>query len=164
MRAYTLLPNSRRTIYVDEEPGLDATDLSARIDADRPIFAERAMYMSSGGQSFTGGTASAGITAPALQWFIAEGATGAFFDLFILIGNPSATAAEVTVTYLLPDGTTVERPHQVAAESRLTITVKGEDRGWPPPQSRRPSRRPTARRLSSSGRCGGRARCGTRAR
>ena len=127
VRAYTLLPNSRRTIYVDEEPGLGATDLSARIDADRPIFAERAMYMSTGGQSFAGGTASAGITAPALQWFIAEGATGAFFDLFILIGNPSATAAEVTVTYLLPDGTTVERPHQVAAESRLTITVKGED-------------------------------------
>ena len=90
VRAYTLLPNSRRTIYVDEEPGLGATDVSARIDADRPIFAERAMYMSTGGQPFAGGTASAGITAPALQWFIAEGATGAFFDLFILIGNPSA--------------------------------------------------------------------------
>ncbi len=66
VRAYTLLPNSRRTIYVDEEPGLEATDLSARIDADRPIFAERAMYMSTGGQPFAGGTASAGITAPAL--------------------------------------------------------------------------------------------------
>ena len=47
------------------------------------------MYMTSGGQPFAGGTASAGITAPAHQWFIAEGATGAFFDLFILIGNPS---------------------------------------------------------------------------
>ena len=35
VRAYTLLPNSRRTIYVDQEPGLDATDVSARIDADR---------------------------------------------------------------------------------------------------------------------------------
>jgi len=127
VRAYTVLPNSRRTIYVDQEPGLAATDVSARIDADRPIFAERAMYMSTGGQPFTGGTGSAGITAPALQWFIAEGATGSFFDLFILIGNPSATSAAVTVTYLLPDGSTVEKLHQVAAESRLTIGVKGED-------------------------------------
>jgi hypothetical protein len=58
---------------------------------------------------------------------IAEGATGAFFDLFILIGNPSSTAANVTVRYLLPDGTTVDRLHQVAAQSRLTISVKEED-------------------------------------
>jgi len=127
VRTYPLLPNSRRTIYVDEEPGLGATDVSARIDADQPIFAERAMYMSSGGQPFSGGTASAGITAPALQWFIAEGATGDFFDLFVLIGNPSSTPAAVTITYLLPNGTTVEKLHQVAAQSRLTITVKGED-------------------------------------
>ncbi len=127
VRAYTLLPNSRRTIYVDQEPGLDTTDVSARIDADWPIFAERAMYMTSGGQPFSSGTASAGITAPALQWFIAEGATGAFFDLFILIGNPSTSAATVTITYLLPDGTTVEKLHAVPAESRRTIAVKGED-------------------------------------
>jgi hypothetical protein len=127
VRAYALLPNSRRTIYVDQEPGLEATDVSARIDATQPIFAERAMYMSTPGQTFAGGTASAGITAPAVQWFIAEGATGAFFDLFILIGNPSASSAAVTVTYLLPNGTTVEKTHQVAAQSRTTIAVKGED-------------------------------------
>jgi hypothetical protein len=127
VRTYPLLPNSRRTIYVDQEPGLDATDVSARIDVDQPIFAERAMYMTSGGQTFAGGTASAGITAPALQWFIAEGSTGSFFDLFILIGNPSTNAAAVTITYLLPDGTTVEKLYEVPAESRRTIGVKGED-------------------------------------
>ena len=127
VRAYSLLPNSRRTIYVDQEPGLEATDVSARIDADQPIFAERAMYLSAGGEPFTGGTSSAGITAPALQWFIAEGATGSFFDLYVLIGNPSATAAAVTITYLLPDGSTVEKQHTVAAESRMTIPVKQQD-------------------------------------
>jgi hypothetical protein len=127
VRAYTLLPNSRRTIYVDQEPGLDATDVSARIDATGPIFAERAMYMTSGSQPFGGGTGSAGITAPALQWFIAEGATGAFFDLFILIGNPSTDPATVAISYLLPNGSTVEKTYQVPAESRRTIGVKGED-------------------------------------
>ena len=127
VRAYTLLPNSRRTIYVDQEPGLGATDVSARIDADQPIFAERAMYMTSGGQPFSGGTASAGISASALQWFIAEGATGSFFDMYILIGNPSTSAAEITITYLLPNGTTVDKQHQVAAQSRLTVAVEAED-------------------------------------
>ena len=127
VRSYALLPNSRRTIYVDQEPGLEATDLSARIDADWPIFAERAMYLSRPGQPFAGGTASAGITAPATQWFIAEGATGTFFDLFVLIGNPSPGSAEVTVSYLLPDGSSIDRPHTVAGQSRLTIPVKGED-------------------------------------
>lgn len=127
VRSYTLPPYSRRTIYVDQEPGLAATDVSAQIEADRPIFAERAMYMSTPGQPFAGGTASAGIAAPATQWFVAEGATGVFFDLYILIGNPSSSAADVTVSYLLPDGTSIDKTHQVAAQSRLTISVKGED-------------------------------------
>jgi hypothetical protein len=126
-RSYTLLPNSRRTIWVDQEPGLEATDVSARIDADQPIFAERSMYMSTPGQPFAGGAASAGISAAATQWFIAEGATGAFFDLYILIGNPSPGSANVTVTYLLPDGTSIEKTHHVAGESRLTISVREED-------------------------------------
>ncbi len=127
VRSYSLPPNSRRTIWVDQVPGLEATDVSARITADQPIFAERAMYLSAPGQPFAGGTASAGLTAPATQWFVAEGATGPFFDLYLLIGNPSSTGATVTVTYLLPDGTSIEKMHQVAAESRLTISVKGED-------------------------------------
>jgi hypothetical protein len=126
-RTYALAPNSRRTIYVDEEPGLSATDVSARIDADRPIFAERAMYMTANGEAFAGGTASAGITTPGTQWFIAEGATGSFFDLFILIGNASPSAATVAVTYLLPNGSTVEKTYQVPGQSRRTISVKSED-------------------------------------
>jgi hypothetical protein len=127
VRAYALLPNSRLTIWVDQEADLSATDVSAQIVADRPILAERSMYMSTPGQPFAGGTASAGIVAPATQWFVAEGATGAFFDLYLLVGNPSSDAADVTVTYLLPDGTSIARAHQVAAQSRLTISVKGED-------------------------------------
>jgi hypothetical protein len=127
VRSYALLPNSRRTVYVDQEPGLEATDVSARIVSDQPIFAERAMYMSTAGQPFAGGTASAAIGAPATQWFVAEGATGVFFDLYLLIGNPSPTSANVTVTYLLPNGSSIDKTHQVAAESRLTISVKDED-------------------------------------
>ena len=86
------------------------------------------MYMTSGAQPFAGGTASAGITAPALQWFIAEGATGAFFDLFILIGNPSTGPAAVTITYLLPNGTTVEKTHTVAGRESADHRREGRGR------------------------------------
>ena len=49
------------------------------------------MYMTNGGQPFGAGHESAGVTAPALSWFLAEGATGAFFDMFVLIANPDPT-------------------------------------------------------------------------
>jgi hypothetical protein len=127
---YPLAANSRRTIWFDQDPGLGATDVSAKIDSTLPIFAERSMYLSdpsTPGKPFSGGTSGAGIAAPATQWFIAEGATGAFFDLYILIGNPSTQDANVTVTYLLPDGTSFDKAYPVAAQSRLTISVDGED-------------------------------------
>ena len=79
-----------------------------------PIVVERAMYVSLPGQSFAAGHNSAGVTAPATRWFLAEGATGTFFDLFVLIANPSAQAAEVDVEFLLTDGTVVPEalPHR----------------------------------------------------
>ena len=89
-RSYTLLPNSRKTIYVNGEgPSLASTDLSAVITADAPIIAERAMYTNKPGQPFAAGHESAGVTAPAMTWFLAEGATGPFFDLFVLVANPN---------------------------------------------------------------------------
>ena len=47
------------------------------------------MYLDAPGQGFAAGHESAGVTAPATQWFLAEGATGAFFDLFVLVANPA---------------------------------------------------------------------------
>jgi WD40-like Beta Propeller Repeat len=127
VRDYAIAPHSRRTIYVDQEPGLSATDVSAKIVSDVPILAERSMYLSTPDQPFAGGTGGAGIPQPGTHWFVAEGATGTFFDLYLLIGNPSASDAAVTVTYLLENGTSFDKPYVVAKESRLTIDVKHED-------------------------------------
>ena len=49
------------------------------------------MYLTRPAQPFAAGHESAGVTAPATSWFLAEGATGPFFDLFILIANPNDT-------------------------------------------------------------------------
>ena len=72
VRTYTLPPSSRTTIIVDgETPELATTDVSAAITATAPIVAERAMYLSRPGQPFAAGHESAGVTAPALDWFLA---------------------------------------------------------------------------------------------
>ena len=62
-----------------------------------------------------GGHESAGVSEPATSWFLAEGATGSFFDTFVLVANPNSTPANVTMTFLTDTGrgdaaTTRSRP------------------------------------------------------
>jgi hypothetical protein len=130
-KTYVLPPNSRNNIWVDVEefPGLGQalanTDVSAVIESldAVPIIVERAMYRSNQGRIFNAGHESAGITTPATRWFLAEGATGPYFDLFVLLANPNATDAQATVTYLLPDGTRYTTAMAIPANSRQNIWV-----------------------------------------
>ena len=134
-KVYTLAPSSRTNIWVDLEQFPDGsgnralanTDVSAVFEVlnDQPIIVERAMYADVAGQAFGAGHESAGVTAPALEWFLAEGATSAPFDLYVLIANPGASDAEVEASFLLPDGTTIQKPYAIGAMSRFTIAVDG---------------------------------------
>jgi fibronectin-binding autotransporter adhesin len=128
-RTYTVPGNSRVTIYVDQQPGLDATDVSAIIQVTNgvPISTERAMYVSNPGQPFAAGTDVAGIPAPASSWFFAEGATGGFFDFFLLLANPQSTAASVSITYVTSAGGSVTKNYTVQPNSRRTVSVEQED-------------------------------------
>ena len=50
------------------------------------------MYATVPGQpAFAAGHGGAGVTSTALKWFLAEGATGSFFDLYVLVANPNAS-------------------------------------------------------------------------
>jgi hypothetical protein len=84
------------------------------------------MYDTRNGVTFEAGHESAGVTAPARRWYFAEGATGAFFDQFLLVANPNDAAVDLQVTYLLPDGSRQERRHRVQGRSRYTIWVDQE--------------------------------------
>ncbi len=127
-RTYDVGPRSRFNVWVNREaPILASTDVSAVVTATVPIVVERAMYLSAGGKLFNAGHDSAGVTAPSPRWFLAEGATGDYFDLFVLMANPTDTAATVDATYLLPDGTTVARTYTVGPYSRFTVWVDQED-------------------------------------
>jgi hypothetical protein len=127
VRSYTLPPNSRTTVPVDNAaPELASTDVSGVIAASQPIIVERAMYLDRPGQPFAAGHESAGVTATSNSWFLAEGATGAFFEMFVLIANPNGTASNVSVDYLLTNGTVLTKTYTVAANSRFTIWVDEE--------------------------------------
>ena len=135
---YTINPRSRRTINIDNEVGfvgrpanertLGSTDVSATIFSSNgvPILVERAMYMTVNGRVFAAGHDSAGVTAPQASWFLAEGATGTFFDLFILLANPTTTPTTVEITYLLSGGTQIVRQYGLPAQSRRTVYVDSQ--------------------------------------
>lgn len=128
VKTYTVAAQSRFSIWVDvEDPALANTDVSAKISASQPIAVERAMYLSKPGRLFAAGHESAGVTAPALSWFLAEGATGPYFDLFVLIANPSTVEAETLVTFAKPDGSTVQKTVTIAPQSRFNLWVDHVD-------------------------------------
>jgi hypothetical protein len=133
VKNYVVSATARRTIYVNgEDPGLASTDVSAivsSLDPTLPIIVERALYLNSGGVAFGAGSDSAGATASALDWFLAEGSTGPSFDEYILLANPTSSTAELNVTYLLTGGGTLTTQYSVAGDSRRTVWVNGEQGG-----------------------------------
>lgn len=127
VRSWVVDGHTRKTLWVDElEPELANTDVAARFESDRDVVVERAMYADAPGIPFRAGHDAAAVAAPALEWFLAEGATGTFFDLFYLLANPSTTDAEIQVEYLLASGIAIPRSYVVPAQSRLTIHVDRE--------------------------------------
>jgi hypothetical protein len=116
---------SRQTIDAGSIKDVVNRSFGLDITANAPIIAERAMYFSMGtNRLFDGGHESAGVNETSTRWFLAEGATGPFFDCFILLSNPNNAPAKVKLTYLLSDGGTYLQELQIAANSRETINVE----------------------------------------
>ncbi len=125
IKSYQVGAHTRANVVVHLEPGLEDVEVSAVIESppDKPIIVERAMYLTSGGYFYGAGHESAGIREPATKWFFAEGATGDFFDLFVLIGNPNQADCHVVATFLFDDGTTCSTGATVGPKSRYNIWV-----------------------------------------
>jgi hypothetical protein len=123
-RTYVVDPHTRLTVLAAEVPEIVGQSFATELVSDLPIVAERAMYF---GPGWIGGHVSGGVREPSTTWFHAEGATGSYFTSFILIGNPNAEPAAVTVDYLTDDGARIRRVHQVAPQSRLTLNIATED-------------------------------------
>lgn len=124
-RVVSLAPMSRVNVFGGEIPELANRAFGATVTFTVPGVAERAMYF--GQPLFNGGSVAAGVQAPSTVWYHAEGATGPYFDTFLLLANPGMADATATVTYLLPVGAPVVRTYQVGAKQRVTINVENED-------------------------------------
>ena len=125
-RRYRIGPQSRFTEYVDAVPGLEDTDVSASITATGPIIVERAMYWPGPATQWREAHASAGVTTTGTKWLMAEGEYGGplAFDTYILVANPSDSAANVTVSLLRTSGQPpATYTATVPANSRFTLSA-----------------------------------------
>jgi protocatechuate 3,4-dioxygenase beta subunit len=92
--------------------------------ADVPLFAGvNVITVTAVNGSGSVGSTSVSINVENFKYLLAEGATGAFFDLEILLANPNAVDAPVTIQYLKDDGTTVDQTMTIPAQRHVTILV-----------------------------------------
>ena len=113
----------RKTVYVNEWVG-PARDVSIHVFSDNPIITERSMYFVYG-SGWPGGHCVVSATTAHDSWYFAEGCTRTGFEEWLCIQNPGESVAEVTIQYLLEDGTTVSQQVAVEAMSRYTVDVNG---------------------------------------
>ncbi len=95
-RSFVVGPTSRFSLFTNLI--IPNSAFSTRIDADQPVRAERAMFVSFDGDDVTG------ITAPNRTWLFAEGSTQSPFHTWFLLQNPNNVAATATITYFLLGG------------------------------------------------------------
>ncbi|HTV01267.1 MAG TPA: hypothetical protein VMF13_12040, partial [Luteitalea sp.] len=125
-KVHPVAPLSRTNIWVNkDDPKLEAAEMSATLTSLNgvPVVVERSMYRHSATETFAAGHNSAAVEAPAMRWFLAEGATGGTFDEFVLIANPNASPATLTVSFLRAGQAPIVQTHVAPALSRLTLWV-----------------------------------------
>ena len=118
-RTQALGPQSRTTINVNTV--VANTDVSMDVSAPLPIIVERAMYWP--GNNWNEAHASAGIASTGTTWGMAEGELGGSrgFQTYVLIANPTGTAASVRLRFLVENGASFVTPtFNVPANSRVT--------------------------------------------
>ncbi|MEO5822500.1 MAG: chitobiase/beta-hexosaminidase C-terminal domain-containing protein [Vicinamibacteraceae bacterium] len=116
-------PTSRRTICVNQLPGLELNgEVSVIVDSLNgvPVVAERTMYWL--GADRRGGHNATGMAAPATTWYLAEGATG-FFETYVLLSNPGGSSVTAVLSFQREDGLNVGHVQVVPANSRRTVAV-----------------------------------------
>lgn len=96
--------------------------VGVKVEADKPIVAERAVYKDKG----KAGSGSIGATQLSTSWYLAEGNTRQGYDTWILLLNPNDQPTTATVTYMKEDGSTVVKKYPVPARSRASVYVNPE--------------------------------------
>jgi len=122
-RTYTLGGNARFTVWTNQIPELHLRSFATSVTSAAPILVERAMYLPGVHGPWEEGHASAAVPAGARDWFLAEGSTGDWFEMFVLIANPNPSNVTATIRYLTPAGVARTETRTLPASSRTTIQV-----------------------------------------
>jgi hypothetical protein len=122
-RTYALAGNARYTIWTNQIPQLVPRSFATTVTSVAPILVERAMYFRGQHGAWEGGHASTAVPVGARDWFLAEGSTGNWFEMFVLISNPNSFAVNATIRYLTPTGVARTETRSLPATSRTTIAV-----------------------------------------
>ncbi len=119
--------NRRYSIHVNDH--VPDTEISTRVESltveggeTLPVFAERAMYMSTM-DGKRGAHDCIGLSTPAPEWYLPEGTTRPGFDEWVLVMNPNDTGTTVRATFLTPDGIGGTYEFFMLPNSRGTIHV-----------------------------------------
>ncbi len=118
VKQYKLSPTSRLNIFANQEVPNSA--FSTKVEADGPIFVERAMYF---GQD---GHVSSGVNGPSHTWYLPEGSSLPNADTWVLVMNPNSHNARVKVTFITTGGTRKEKEYIMSPTSRLNILADYE--------------------------------------
>jgi hypothetical protein len=123
VRDFTVPALTQHVIEAATVPGLESTDFSTVIESvnELALLIERKMTWD--GLAY-GAHAEGAVTGAARQWYFAEGVEARGFETFILVANPGAAQAAVTVTFLPDDGAPVSRTYSVGPTSRFTLAAR----------------------------------------
>jgi hypothetical protein len=98
---------------------IGAKDASIKVASNIPVIPERAMYRNNRRE----GHDSIGTTAPASDYFLAEGTTAWGFTTYVLVQNPNPEQCDITITYMTPSGPQPQGSFNMSGNSRKTIRV-----------------------------------------
>ena len=101
-RPGVVLPALSQTV-INPREDIGATDFSTKVECaeGRTIAVDRRMIWTGDGAPSPDGHCSIGVTSPAKTWYLPEGSSDWGFECWLLIQNPNANEANVTVTYMI---------------------------------------------------------------
>lgn len=123
VRGFLVPPVSRFTLNVNDAIG-PGKDVSAVVQSNRFIVAERAMYYDYHG-GWQGGECAVGATSPSTLWYFAEGTTREGFEEWLTLANPNGNTAVAKVEFFPGPGQggAIERTVYVPPRARETLFV-----------------------------------------
>ena len=101
-------------------------DVSTKVTSNGPdIICERSVYWTPPGETAKVlGHDSIGVIAPAMKWYLAEGATAGGYETWVLVQNPNSSPVDVDIKYQTQSGQIQGPAETIAAKSRKSYRVE----------------------------------------